>query len=55
MALTICRTKSHDEQGRRNEAEPLVLETLATRKRVLGDDHPETLLSIILAIVRLVG
>ena len=30
-------------QGRYDEAEPLYLETLEIRKRVLGDDHPDTL------------
>jgi tetratricopeptide (TPR) repeat protein len=30
-------------QGRYDEAEPLLLETLETKKRVLGDDHPDTL------------
>ena len=33
-------------QGRYDEAEPLYLETLETRKRVLGDDHPDTLNSM---------
>jgi len=33
-------------QGRYAEAEPLYLETLETRKRVLGDDHPDTLHSM---------
>ena len=33
----------YKDQGRYDEAEPLYLETLETRKRVLGDDHPDTL------------
>ncbi len=32
----------YNDQGRYDEAEPLYLETLETRKRVLGDDHPDT-------------
>ncbi len=34
------------DQGRYDEAEPLYLETLETRKRVLGADHPGTLRSM---------
>jgi tetratricopeptide (TPR) repeat protein len=33
-------------QGRYDEAEPLVLETLDTQKRVLGDDHPQTAITL---------
>ncbi len=33
-------------RGRYAEAEPLYLETVETQKRVLGDDHPDTLISI---------
>ena len=33
-------------QKRYDEAEPLYLETLEGRKRVLGDDHPHTLQSM---------
>ena len=33
----------YGSQGRYDKAEPLRLETLETRKRVLGEDHPDTL------------
>jgi tetratricopeptide (TPR) repeat protein len=33
----------YSNQGRCDEAEPLFLETLDTQKRVLGDDHTDTL------------
>jgi tetratricopeptide (TPR) repeat protein len=32
----------YGDQGRNDEAEPLLLEALETSKRVLGDDHPYT-------------
>ena len=32
--------------GRYDEAEPLFLETLEIEKRVQGEEHPETLLSM---------
>jgi tetratricopeptide (TPR) repeat protein len=33
-------------QGKRSEAEPLFVETLERRRRALGNDHPDTLMSI---------
>ncbi len=39
------RVPVHD-QGRYDEAEPLNLETLEVKKRVLGEEHPDTLLSM---------
>jgi tetratricopeptide (TPR) repeat protein len=39
-------TLLYRKQGRYAEAEPLYLETLETRKRVLGDDHPDTVVSM---------
>ncbi len=38
--------KPYRNQGRYDEAETLYREALETQKRVLGDDHPETLWSI---------
>ena len=37
------RSSLYQVRGRYDEAEPLLLETLEIQKRVLGDDHPETL------------
>jgi tetratricopeptide (TPR) repeat protein len=36
----------YEESGKYDEAEPLYLEALNTRRRVLGDEHPSTLTSI---------
>ena len=33
-------------QGKRRDAEPLIIETLAARRRTLGNEHPDTLRSI---------
>ena len=33
----------YKDQGRYGEAEPILLETLEIRKRVLGEEHPSTL------------
>ena len=35
----------HD-QGKRSEAEPLLRSTLETQIKVLGPDHPDTLISV---------
>ena len=34
------------DQGKLGEAEPLYLEALATSRRTLGNEHPDTLASI---------
>ncbi|TRT70015.1 MAG: tetratricopeptide repeat protein, partial [Microcystis sp. M_OC_Ca_00000000_S217Cul] len=36
----------YDSQGRYTEAEPLYLEALDLRKRLLGDNHPSVALSL---------
>ena len=36
----------YNHQERYDDAEPLYLETLEIRKRLLGDDHPDTLISM---------
>jgi tetratricopeptide (TPR) repeat protein len=36
----------YDSQGRYTEAEPLYLEALDLRKRLLGDNHPDVALSL---------
>ncbi|MEQ9367640.1 MAG: tetratricopeptide repeat protein, partial [Coleofasciculus chthonoplastes F3-SA18-01] len=33
----------YDSQGRYDKAEPLFLQALDLRKRLLGDDHPKTI------------
>jgi hypothetical protein len=36
----------YSNQGRWKEAEELQMQVMQTRKRVLGDEHPDTLLSM---------
>ncbi len=42
--ITLARL--HSDQGKHDLAEPLYVRCLESRKRILGDDHPDTLVSI---------
>jgi hypothetical protein len=46
MHWSLCQKRTLLEQGRYGEAEPLYLRTLPARERLLGSEHPDTLISL---------